>query len=384
MKIALLCHNMHKMGGGGYVVGINVVNCLKKVAPGRQFLLIAPVDCGYENVELPDGSKVVFVDQHKCLFARWKFHKFKLPKIIKDFGTDVVFGMGNLVITHPGCRQAVLLDDAHHVYPAKYYPHDRLSSRVRKWFIKYELRKSLQNIDIVFCQTPVTKKRFAGVFNYPEDKIKIMPAAVSEVLMAVKEEQISVPEIFKQGQYFNMFYLTMYCTHKNLEILIKIFRSFPEKLRDVRCIITALPNQGRNARAFFDKIKKYRLENQIVSVGYLKHEELAGYFINSDAFFFPTTLESFSSAYLEAMYFKTPILTSDLDFAHYVCDEAAIYFDPWNPADVVDKIILLKNNGKLREELVSKGKERVYRFFISWEKIVADAIKELETLVDKH
>lgn len=211
-----------------------------------------------------------------------------------------------------------------------------------------------------------------------------MPSAISEDLITVKEEQIGVPGIFRQGRYFNMFCLTKYNTHKNLEVLIKIFRSFPEKLKDVRCIITALPSQGRNARAFFDKIKKYKLENQIISVGYIKQEELVRYFVNSDAIFFPTLLESFSSTYLEAMYFKTPILTSDLDFAHHVCNEAAIYFNPWNPADVVDKIILLKNNGKLREELVSKGRERVCNFFISWEKIVADVIKELEILVDKR
>jgi len=384
MRIAILCHNMHIAGGGGYVVGINVANCLKRVAPNHQFLLIAPVDCDYENVELPAGSKVVLVDQRKSLFARWKYHKFKIPKIIKDFGTDVVFGLANLAIVRPGCKQAMALGDAHHVYSAKHYIRDRLPARVREWFLRHELRKSLPYIDLVFCQTPVTKKRFADVFNYPEDKIKIMPSAISEVLMAVKEEQIGVPEIFRQGRYFNMFYLTKYYIHKNLEILIEIFRRFPEKLKDVRCIITVLPSQNHNARVFIDKIKKYKLENQIVSVGYLSQEKLAGYFVNSDAVFFPTTLESFSSTYLEAMYFKTPILTSDLDFAHYVCDEAAIYFDPWNPADVVDKILLLKNNDKLREELVSKGRERVCRFFISWEKIVADVIKELEILVDKH
>jgi len=381
MKIAILCHNMHK--AGGYVVGINVVKCLKKAASNHQFLLIAPIDSGYENIELPCGSKVVFADQHQSLLARWKFHKFRLPAIIKDFGTDVVLGMANLVIIRPGCKQAMVLNNAHHVYSVKHYIRDRFLARIKKWFVTHELKRALPYVDIVFCQTPVTKKRFADIFSYPEDKIRIMPSAVSEDLTKIKEGQVEVPEIFKQGQYFNMFYLTEYYAHKNLEILIKIFRSFPEKLKDVRCIITASPSQGHNAQVFFDNIKKYKLEKQIVSMGYIEQKELAGYFINSDAIFFPTLLESFSSTYLEAMHFKTPILTSDLDFAHYVCGEAAIYFDPWDIEDVVEKILLLKNNDKLKEELVNKGKERICRFFISWDKIVADAIKELEILVDK-
>jgi glycosyltransferase involved in cell wall biosynthesis len=381
MKIALLCHNMHL--AGGYVIGINFIKCLKKVASNHQFLLFAPVDRGYENIELPAGSKVVLVDQRQNLLIRWIFHKFRILEIIKEFDTDIVFGMGNLAMVRPGCKQAMALTDAHHVYSAKHYIRDRLSARVRKWFVKREIKQALPYVDIVFCQTSVTKERFADVFSYPQERIRIMPSAISKDLVQIEEKQVKSPDIFKDGQYFNMFYLTKYYTHKNMEILIKIFRAFPEKLKDVRCIITALPSQGRNARIFFDNIKKYKLEKQIVSIGYVDQKELAGYFINSDAIFFPTLLESFSSTYLEAMHFKTPILTSNLDFARYICGEAAIYFDPWNPEDVVEKILLLKNNNKLKEELVNKGKDRICRFFMSWDKIVTDVIKELETLVGK-
>lgn len=162
MKIAILCFNMHL--ASSYVVGTNVVNCLKRAAPSHQFLLIAPVGCGHENSELPSGSKVVLVDQHKCLFARWKFYKFRLPKIIKDFGTDIVFGLSNLVITHPGCKQAVVLTDAHYVYSERHYIRERLSARLEKWFISHELKKSLQYVDFVFCQTPVTKKTVCRCF----------------------------------------------------------------------------------------------------------------------------------------------------------------------------------------------------------------------------
>ena len=391
MRIAIIAHGLRS--GGGYVVGVNFIRSLIKVAPDDVFFITIPAGFGYESIPLPSNSEVLPYSNFDSLLKRYWFDRLELPKRIAAFKADVIFSMLNYGFTNPPAPQAILLLDAHFVYGRKHCGRGYITSMLtwhdqkaflKKWVVKCILRKSSRYADIVFCQTPVTKKRFADVFNYPEDKIRIMPSAVSEDLVTVVDEQIRVPQIFKQGKYFNMFYLTKYYTHKNLEILIKIFQRFPEKLKDVRCIITALPAQDRNTCTFFDKVKKHKLENQIVSVGFIKQEELAWYFINSDAIFFPTLMESFSSTYLEAMYFKTPILTSDLDFARYICGEAAIYFDPWNPEDVVNKIVLLKNNGKLKEELVSKGREHVCHFFISWEKIVADVMKELKMLVDNR
>ena len=116
-------------------------------------------------------------------------------------------------------------------------------------------------------------------------------------------------------------------------------------------------------------------------MGPLKEGELAGYFLNADALFFPSLLESFSATYLEAMHFGLPILTSDLDFARYICGDAALYFNPWNPSDIIEKICILRDNNNLRKKLVDEGRQRISSFFKSWEEIIADLISDLESLV---
>jgi len=96
--------------------------------------------------------------------------------------------------------------------------------------------------------------------------------------------------------------------------------------------------------------------------------------------FLPTFLESFSGTYLEAMHFGLPILTSDLDFAHAVCGDAAIYFDPWNAASIKDAILKLRNNPELSQELVAKGKTRLQTNFRSWDEIATDVVCLLEQM----
>jgi glycosyltransferase involved in cell wall biosynthesis len=95
----------------------------------------------------------------------------------------------------------------------------------------------------------------------------------------------------------------------------------------------------------------------------------------------PTLLETLCLPFLEAMTMSLPILAPDLDFAHYICEEAAIYFDPWDPQDIAEKILLLKNNPDVRSKLAERGKLRIAAFFKSWGEIVSNVIEELERLI---
>ncbi len=82
---------------------------------------------------------------------------------------------------------------------------------------------------------------------------------------------------------------------------------------------------------------------------------MAEYYLACNALLLPTLLESFSGTYLEAMHFGRPILTSNLDFARDVCDDAALYFDPWDPVAIKDAILKLKDDASLQTELVCRG-----------------------------
>jgi glycosyltransferase involved in cell wall biosynthesis len=52
----------------------------------------------------------------------------------------------------------------------------------------------------------------------------------------------------------------------------------------------------------------------------------------------PTLLESYGLTYVEALYCGRPILTSDREFARWMCRDLAIYFEPTDPRSVVSAI----------------------------------------------
>ena len=208
----------------------------------------------------------------------------------------------------------------------------------------------------------------------------MMPNAVSEF---TAQGETNEPPVFKTlGEKFVLFCLTRYCAHKNLEILAECFRRHGRQMQDVVILLTVQADQHPRARRFIASLDDPRLKGHLVNVGPVDQSELAAYLTWCDGLILPTLLESFSGTYVEAMQFQCPILTSDLDFAHDVCGSAARYFDPLDTASVRDTILHQKENPQERDILVAAGSERMRLFFRDWDSIVADAVQELESLVD--
>jgi len=72
--------------------------------------------------------------------------------------------------------------------------------------------------------------------------------------------------------------------------------------------------------------------------------------------FMPTVLESFTATYPEAMAMGLPIVTSDLDFAQSICQDAAAYFRPRDPVHAAEQLRCLLTSQDRWTSLVTAGK----------------------------
>lgn len=376
MNITVLAYNL--IGSGGLSVGRNITALLPKIGPQHKYLMLVPENLEYD---LHIGSDNVVVKQIKRMsfLERVKFDLIILPKLVKDFNSDIVLALGNIGLSNCPCKQAVLIHQSQIVYNSKHFGKMAIKDSFRIWAVKQRVKKCLKTTNLIFCQTPVVRDRFAREMNYPISKIKIMPNAVSVFAKDVIGSD-KADAVFNDTNKFNLFLLSRYMPHKNFEILIDLFSKYRNELKEVRCIITIEAEHHKNSKKLLENIHKYNLQDNIVNVGPLKQEELGSFFKGCDAFLFPTLLESFSGTYLEAMHFGLPILTSDLDFARYVCYDSALYFNPWDSKDILDKILYLKNNPDIAKNLKEKGSNRIKLFFRDWQDIVKDVLKEVEKL----
>lgn len=157
----------------------------------------------------------------------------------------------------------------------------------------------------------------------------------------------------KKSGEIRLLTLSSYYPHKNLEIIIPVASELIKQGYSNFKFVLTLPSIK------FKEIFGSKLDQRIINIGPIPVIECPSLYQECDFMFLPTLLECFSASYAEAMMMKKPILTSDLEFAHTVCKDAAVYFDPINPIDIAHKIIELSNNKKKQFDLIENGLKTV-------------------------
>lgn len=103
--------------------------------------------------------------------------------------------------------------------------------------------------------------------------------------------------------------------------------------------------------------------NSINNVGTLDVTECPSFYSQMDAVIFPSFLECFSAAPLEAMAMEKPLFASDRGFVRDVCGEFALYFNPEDPQAAAELIADYINNQFGRDtEKLAAAREHVIQF----------------------
>ena len=101
-------------------------------------------------------------------------------------------------------------------------------------------------------------------------------------------------------------------------------------------------------------------------------EILAACYRSASAFIYPSLYEGFGIPPLEAMSFNCPVICSGVSSIPEIVGDAAEMFDPYEPDSIRMAIERVVNDDTLRDELISRGQERVKLF--SWKRCAQETL----------
>jgi len=160
-----------------------------------------------------------------------------------------------------------------------------------------------------------------------------------------------------------LLYPANFWRHKNHERLLEAFRLYlagnPDSRR--KLVLTGAPGPGRDfilQACSSDPL----LSNRVLCPGYLPNEQFATLLYGCWALVFPSLFEGFGMPLLEAMAAAKPMLLSNRTSLPEIGGEAALYFDPDQPAEIAAVISRLDNTPDLHAELAAKAANRLGAF----------------------
>ncbi|MEL1255513.1 glycosyltransferase family 1 protein [Flavobacterium sp. DGU38] len=157
----------------------------------------------------------------------------------------------------------------------------------------------------------------------------------------------------------------------------KNFYFLVESIKDLLIKDTTLKIICAGGGRFKDEEIEFLTKNGVldkVEQKYFEEEQLGLFYKNARCFVFPSMYEGFGIPVLESMACGCPIVLSNSSSFPEVAGDAGIYFDVSSKEDLMNKIVLVLNDEKLRNKHILKGIEQAKKF--DWE-IAASQCLEL-------
>lgn len=146
---------------------------------------------------------------------------------------------------------------------------------------------------------------------------------------------------------------------KNFIRLVEAFNNIEDKSIKLYII-------GMQFKAFNTPDMQKLIRENVILTGYLDDESLQKMYKNALFSVYPSLYEGFGIPPLESMSYGCPVIVSDIPALREINEDAALYADPLNIADMSSKMDLLIRDIQLRKTLSEKGRLQVQKY--SWDK----------------
>lgn len=303
-------------------------------------------DKGKDILNLPNVS---FVETSKGSWSR----QLKMGKDAQQINADIFHGLsGELPLkwTKKPIKKIVTIHDLIFLrFPQYYSFFDR---KIHFW----KFKKAAEQADLIIAISEQTKRDIIQFLKVPGEKIRVVYQGCHQAFKENQSEAFlnSVKEKHNLPKRFILNVGTVEA-RKNLLNIVKAIDG-----TEIPLVVI-----GKKTK-YFNKVQKFlkknKLENQVQFLQNVSMEELAAIYKLAEIFVYPSFFEGFGIPVIEAIFSKTPVITSNLSCLPEAGGPNSVYVNPHNFEDIKAKILFLWNNESERERRAEKGLEFVQKF----------------------
>jgi glycosyltransferase involved in cell wall biosynthesis len=252
--------------------------------------------------------------------------------------------------------------------------HPQFFTKKDQWFMKGSLKQAVNKGAAMICVSQATADAVEAyaLANYNQsvkERLHVVHEGVDATFFkAPNIEEITDYHIVK-SLLNTSFVLTVgqISPRKNLQTVLRAFNKLKDKLPNLQLITVG--GNGWDYDKVKEQVKVLGLENRVHFLGYVSDDLLRFLYRKAVVFVYPSLFEGFGLTVLEAMASSCPVITSNTSSLPEISGDAAILINPEDVDELSANIALVSTNKKIREQMITKGLQRVKTF--TWEKAAA-------------
>lgn len=281
----------------------------------------------------------------KSYLARVWWFQVLLARHCHQAGADALICMVGAGHAQPGIPYVTFIQQS---LPFSVEAQRRLgfSDRAIVLVIKLLMKSSCRSAQRVIVQTPTMRRWVSEQFRVPIARIDAVIPAIDTKLFPLQASAESYPGLSKTP---NILYVGNLAPYKNIETILVGMKLLQEQVPEATLCATCSPDQMIGQQP------------GIRCLGFLPADLLAQVYREAAILVMPSLVETVGLPMLEAMSAGVPVLAADRPYAHDICGDAALFFDPLSAEDFARSAKLLLRDHELRRHLTENGKTLIKR-----------------------
>lgn len=331
---------------------------LKRIAASHtdhEFIVISDLPAGKSIFEAKNIHQLSLNSASKNLLSLYRRINWKLPALLKKQQADILVSLNGFLPLRKSIPACLVIQDLSFVAERAYFI-DLHSRYQRRYF-----PKMLSKANTIAAISNFCKQELISHFQVVEQKINVVHKGVDESFKPMGwEEREEVKNEYTDGREFFIYTGSIH-PGKNIIGLLKAFSVVKKKLFSNMALVLAGPLE-RGYKEFPELLRTYHFRKDVKWLQQAGRTETARLTGAAYALICPSSLECFSASALEALACQTPVLAAKNPAFEETGGEAALYFNPFQPEDMGEKMCEIYKNEDLRAQLMAKADEQVAKF----------------------
>lgn len=303
----------------------------------------------------------------------------ELPKILNQIKPDLVhFPHFNTPIFYQGKFVVTIHDLIKHYFRGK----KTTTKNPTIYWLKYlgyrfQVNHSLKKSQRIIVPSNFWKDKLTNDFNIPKEKIDVTYEAVDPNFIKLAKNAKAKTDLKYYGLVKPFFiYVGSVYPHKNIETTIRAVKG----LSGVQLAIVCSRNIF--TKRVEELSKRLNVRDKIKFLGFVSDRDLIGLYRRSSGLIQPSLMEGFGLTGLEAMAASCPVISSNASCLPEIYDQAVLYFDPKNIAQLQGRMQSLIKDRKLRKKMIQLGQGQVKKY--SWIKTAKGTLAAYRQVLEQQ
>lgn len=371
---------LHRASGGSLTHLVHLLAGWKRdgtLARHRFVIFVGPDSQSALRQALPDVMDLVdiapFPSAGRGLLQRLFDEQIRLPRALLKHSIDVLLCPANVMPYATRVPVVASFQNAapfcETVTPASVGLRPWLQFALLGWFMRATARRAT----IVIFISRFFRDLFVERFGFDAKRGRVIPRA-AEDSAAAADPELEARLGVRRPFLLSVSHLNPY---KNTIELIEGFALASKDLPPRQLVLAGMANFAPYAESIRATIARLGLAERVLLTGELPHADALSLVAGCEAFVFTSTCENCPTALVEAMSTGAPVASSNVGVMPEVTGDAALLFDPAQPAEIAEALRRMMTDPQLCEELRRRSLARA-QTFITRDTVARQTIEAIE------